>query len=267
MHSHKGLALLSAIAAGDAAVEDIAAELRRDGIDSLDAALAVLRDGIKAHEGEQANLARPINIQRFQNSTPMDPSRIVQRVPEVPFLLNGTLYDPEDITRFNGHELHFVAEPTSDHMLVIDDRQVMANWWQQLYLESYRSTASQQGKSSSRHPGGRIGPGARVLGATPRDYNVTYFCEDIDSGGAFFILWGDRGYYDLTKVCMGAFCTGDWNDEISSLGFDATHVAVLWEHIHWTGQSFTVSTSSPPAGVPNLHIYGWGDRASSVETW
>ena len=54
----------------------------------------------------------------------------------MPFVLNGTLYDPKDINRFDGQELHFAVAVSRDHMLAIDDLDVIGRWWQYIYLSS-----------------------------------------------------------------------------------------------------------------------------------
>ncbi|MCE3199986.1 hypothetical protein K3T49_10200 [Paenibacillus sonchi] len=38
------------------------------------------------------------------------------------------LYDPKDILRFNGHELHFVLAPSGDHLLVVDNIESLNIW-------------------------------------------------------------------------------------------------------------------------------------------
>lgn len=100
----RALTLLSAITSGHATIEDIAIELRKQ---SFDYSPFILR----------------------QKTPPEFVSRIVQRVPEVPFIFNGTIYDPKDITRFNGQELNFIPAPAGNHMLVVDNQALFENWF------------------------------------------------------------------------------------------------------------------------------------------
>jgi hypothetical protein len=105
--------LLAAILVGDAAVDDLAAELRRQGIDSVSAVLDILRKTANDRLAAQAAAVRPINLPSMRKKTPPERfATIEQRVPKVAFLLNGTLYDAKDIVRYNGHELHFI--PATD---------------------------------------------------------------------------------------------------------------------------------------------------------
>jgi hypothetical protein len=255
-------ALLAAIVAGDAAIEDGLAELRSEGIESLDEMLSLLRQNLRERERDQTQAVRSISLQRTRRETsPERVARIVQRVPEVPFILNGVTYEPEDITRFNGQELHSVAAPAGDHMLVVDDRELIERWWQFSYLERYRQSGDQLG--------GRPSSANGAAGLTREFHPRTWFFEHIDMGGSSIYLDKDRGYYDLTKVSLDWPFGGDWNDTISSYWMIGTGVAVLHDDIHWTGQTHSTVLGYPPPDtrVANLNLFGWNDRASSLETW
>jgi hypothetical protein len=256
--NNKALALLAAIVEGDATIEDSAAELRGDGIDSIEAVLAHLRQDLRQRADEQADAVRPLDLRHMRKQTPPElVASIVHHVPAVPFILNGMRYEPEEITRFNGRELHFVPAPTNDHLLVIDDRELMARWWELTYLEQYRHGGSQSGLDQQSLSG------ASTAGA----FGETWYWEDAGFHGFLLQLPVNRGYHDLTKVTMHIF--GNWNDEISALKMQGSGVTVLHEHINWAGSTFTYQ---PPSGsfgwqLEDLHWWGFGDRASSLETW
>ncbi|MEH7223833.1 hypothetical protein V7112_08425 [Bacillus sp. JJ1566] len=99
----KSFDLLSAISMGNATIHDLATELRRLG------------------------LYFPYSKLFKEKQTKIN-SHTVQRVPQVPFSLNGTMYDPTDIKRFNGQELHFVPVLSEDHMLVVDNIELLNAW-------------------------------------------------------------------------------------------------------------------------------------------
>ncbi|HEX4816231.1 MAG TPA: hypothetical protein VFV66_26095 [Nonomuraea sp.] len=258
---NEAFTLLSAIVTGDAAIEDGVAELRNEGIDSLDQLLAVLKRGVRERELMRADAMQPVSPLRARKKpSPELTARIVQRIPTIPFLLNGVMYDPQDITRFNGQELHTVATPDADHMLAIDDREVIESWWRLTYLERYRSELHHpeaEGRPS------KAGDGQLLKTFYPR----TWFYEHINLGGSQIYLNKNRGYKDLTEVSDGLF--SDWNDKISSYYMIGTQVTVLHEHVNWTGQTHSTVLSYPPPErkVLELLSVGWNDRASSVETW
>jgi hypothetical protein len=254
---NKALDLMAAVAGGDAAIEDIAGQLKRDGIDSVEAVLSMLRKGAIEHKSNARDVTKPINLKDQRNTTPREiVSRIVQRVPTVPFILNGTMYDPKDIRRFDGQELHFVPAPAGDHMLVVDDRALITTWRQLAYLEQYRSVGASP--ASNGHP-----PTLESLRhGSARNVAITIFYPHIGFQDWGIFLEKNRGYWDLTEVCDGLFCESDWNDKISSVYMYGTQVTVLHEHIHWTGQTFTLFGS-----MSSLVEFGWNDRASSLETW
>ncbi|MFD3875506.1 hypothetical protein [Streptomyces sp. NPDC058623] len=247
---NKALALLSAIVAGDADIQDGVAELKKYEIESTGDLLSELSEGIKAaQDGGQT-----LNFDQIPDETPRDLIRgIIQIIPEVPFILNGTMYDPKDIVRFNGQELHFVASLSGDHMLAIDDRNLFARWRQitrlEQYLQESRSVPVSKDLSSSH-----------ILLGPPNP--MTGFNEHINFEGDWLNCRKNRGFRKL----------GSWNDEISSFKMVGTQVAELHEHVDYLGQSWSKVLPYSASGnyyyeEPNLHRYGWGDRASSVGTW
>lgn len=248
--------ILSAITMGNATVHDLAEQLKRHGL--------------------------PFSYSKLRTKTPQEiVSRIVQRVPKVPFILNGTMYDPKDITRFNGYELHFVPAPSGDHMLVVDNPGLIKSWLRLLHYEKNGYTMRQTAQPGA-HYGGHVypssQPGTPIVPSVPIPspgggeaggelpgfglFSVstgddrTFFYEHINSGGASFVLHKGRAYRDLTRVYMFPF--GNWNDEISSLS--GSNIVTLYEHINFGGQ--TLILNGP---INSLVEYGWNDRTSSVK--
>jgi len=270
------LELISAVAAGDAAREDVVSRLRDEGIDALDVMVEVLAQATRKEPGVRGR-SRPVNAQRLSNGTaPERAPQIVHRVPQLPFLLQGTLYDPADIERFNGKELHFLSTPGRDHLVVIDDRAVMENWWQLSYVSSNLKTLANHVEPSTLPPPtppnfdlppprGSSGPegfSSPAIPAPPPPVPHTNFYEDIFNGGSRLALGAGRQYEDLTEVPWTFLGTGDWNDTISSIEMILTHTTILHEHVHLSGSTFTTGHNEP-----NLLVHGWNDRASSVQTF
>ncbi|MFB6842653.1 hypothetical protein [Streptomyces sp. NPDC056361] len=241
----KAMELLKAIVSGDAEMEDGLAELRSDGIVSLEDALTVLKQEVKVDQ--LVDGPRP-DFQALRRSpSEREVSSIEHVVPEVPFLLGGTLYEPQDITRFNGQELHFFTSPNADRMLAVDDRDTMADWLQYEYFDRYRDI--------SKAAEFRVVPGA------------TWFEHDYLQGAALF-SHKDRGYQRLSQISMGLFA-GDWNDKISSFSMRAIGVVQLSDAYYYYGPFwyYVVPAGTPYAEVLSLTPYGWNDRASSVGCW
>ncbi|WP_158997749.1 hypothetical protein [Streptomyces aureus] len=244
----KALALLGAIAAGEAEIQDVVVELKKYGIETTGNLLAILSEELKDTQGH----GDALDFSKVQEGTPHEAlSAIEHRIPQVPFILNGTMYDPEDVTRFNGQELHFIASPKSDHMFTLDDRKQFTTWRQFTYLEQYLHGNHPPRAAESTSPNhGTLGPPNPMTG----------FNEHINFEGSWLNCPKNRGFYTL----------GGWNDKISSFKMVGTQVTVLHEHIHWAGDTF--SRVLPYSDYPyfeerNLLLYGWNDRASSVETW
>jgi hypothetical protein len=263
--------LIAAVAAGDASREDVVASLRNQGVDSLDVLIEVLASATRNASNTQGR--RHVDVQRMSNATdPRRASEIVHQTPSLPFLLRGTLYDPADIARFHGQELHFISSARADEMIVIDDRELMQQWWQLSYLSLNAGSdaiylSPRGGDIVVSPPGGDPGapegfgyPGG---GAPVPPVPHTNFYEDVNFDGSRLELKPNLGYWDLTEVSMGFLGLGsDWNDKISSVQFVSTQVAVLHDDVNMSGSSLTLTFNRA-----NLFEFGFNDRASSVETW
>ncbi|WP_307710939.1 hypothetical protein [Streptomyces sp. V1I6] len=238
--------LLAAMVAGDGQVGDVTQELKNEGIDTPEALLVELGEGLKEREASQRRPAPPLDVLHMgSESSPAEVARIVQRVPQVPFTLNGTTYDPEDISRFNGRELHFI--PSGDHLLVVDDREMMTAWRQFLYFERW------------------INEDNLPSGAAPKASPATFFHSDAIFNGHVLKVQKNTGWHDLTKKDMVPF--RNWNDHISSFWMHGTQVAELYEHHKWQGQTYTAVVPPHVGNVAHLSLYGWNDRATGVATW
>jgi hypothetical protein len=280
------LDLISAVARGDAQREDVVAALKDQGIDSLDLLVEVLSN---------ASSKRAAKPEPF---SPIDPRRAASRqkvesvhqVLKLPFMLNGTLYDPADIKRFDGQELHFVGGSAREPILAVDDRELMDRWWQFSHISRMARPMGDEpaktltaegdgddGIDTMSHGGGGAAGGG---GGFPTDWTVehpphgvgsgsstgpvvndAYFYEDVNYRGDKLYLVRGRAFPDLTEIPWTFFGTGDWNDTVSSVmahGLDA----VLYEHVHYAGSTFTAQ-----AYYPDLVPYGWNDRASAIATF
>lgn len=274
----QSLALIDAIGRSEASESDIAAQLRSRGIDSLEGVIGDLRQAMKTREELSKLALRPVQVSRREYSTPPEfAEEIVQYVPEVAVLLNGTIYDPKDITRFNGQELHMVVPKHKGYLIAIDDHAVIASWHTSLIINDL---AGHLAGTPYAHSPGYVHPSSgpspvptphvpqpeSIGSGVPAPYSgpsETVFFEHDNSEGSDLRLDKNRGFYDLTDVHSGLFGWGsNWNDRISSLQMWNTGITVLHEHIKWTGQTLTLSSHTS-----SLRTYGWNDRASSVETW
>ncbi|MFD9360091.1 hypothetical protein [Streptomyces sp. NPDC060031] len=253
------LKLLAAIVEDGTTIEDGIAQLKSEGIDSLESALAILRGGLKSSQAP-SDMMKPIDIHGVRQNSSPDPVRSVHKAPKVPFILNGTTYDPEDIGRFDGQELHYIATPGQDHMLVVDDPELITTWRQLLYLDRYRQGGNR--RTLSAEPVGR-------LNRSDRTYPRTWFFDDAGWQGHQIYLDANRGYDDLTNVSTWLWPFANWNDRISSVWLIGTRVAVLHDNVGWSGESLTLQIfdAAYELMIGDLTEWGWNDRASSLETW
>jgi hypothetical protein len=92
------VSLIAAVAAGDAGRQDVVATMRDKGIDCLDVLVEVLASAVRASHVKAPRFADP---QALADPGPPRAADAVHPNPGVPFVLRGTMYDPDDITRFN----------------------------------------------------------------------------------------------------------------------------------------------------------------------
>lgn len=270
-HIDKAIQLMAAVAAGDAGSHEITppaeivAGLREQGIDSLEVLIETLAR-VARQSGRSKSKAQPLDIRMFDQSTPKElVEAISYTAPKVPFILNGEMYDPGDIKRFDGQELHFLATPGHNELIVFDDRKTIARFWEVTYVASLANI-----------PFGRLAPQSlSTLVAGPERYGPFIAWPDCDDGaGAYFYSdsggegWGDelhiapnRGYPRLSRVSRGFLGTGDWNDCISACQGRDISLIGLYEHINWQGRTYTGWNQS------SLDYLGWNDLASGCACW
>jgi hypothetical protein len=151
-------------------------------------------------------------------------------VPRMPFVLRGTLYDPQDIRRFNGEELHTIAAPGRDYMLIIDDRGLMDNWWQLRQMSTFADAPNKVlGVQTGVGPGGvdidRVAPtniGGPVIivgdgGSSDDQIPHTNLWEDANQQGDRLRINVGNAVPRLGYLSHGFLGTQDWNDTVSSV--------------------------------------------------
>ena len=253
--------IISAIASRDAAVEDIVRESRNRGVKSLEDILDMVRQAVARRDDSPKAAPDPLNFKKFSVGADYKPRRdIVHSVPEIPVLIDGVMFDPKDIKRFDGQELHFIAARDRQSMIAIADRAVMGKWWEMTYVTSLTNSASSAPRALASHF------------SLPEPAAIYY--EDDNFGGSSISHGKNRGFSDLTrlKTRLGQ----SWADRISSLRLINLTICVLHWDIHWQGPTMTFQASTPFAMepvsypfdlVPSLTPFGANDRANSVEGW
>ena len=225
---------------------------------------------------EQQGIPQRIDVDAFRRRTPdAIVASIKHRVPEVPFVANGVVYDPKDITRFDGNELLYVDG--RDALLVYTDMNATDRLLQTFALTNQVQKAMHSpprpdhilGPDESEpykfpwqnyepHPGGARGP----LPPTPPpviypDPLELFMYDDMDYLGDRLVLSQGKGMPDLSECYTWPFGSG-WNDCISSIGPTSSY-GVFYEHVDFQGSRLLSNDNHYLAGI------GWNDRISSVK--
>jgi len=256
--------------------ETLVKAFNEDGIFDLEGVAEHMLKRIKNDIEIQQNEPRLIDFAPLGKRTPKNLARgIVHVAPEVPFVLDGISYDPQDIRRFDGKALVFipiVATDGSTWLQLFNEEigAVIAGYFQMRQIESLLNPADFPTLFPPPPRPGELPPQPYQPfdppGNTPIHHEpnppltwdqVQMFAE-ADYGGDW--LWLAKGYMrrDLTRVSRGWF--GDWNDVISSLSSNNTS-CIYCEHINLEGSKLFLGPNKP---IPHLSALGWNDRISSV---
>lgn len=157
---------------------------------------------------------------------------LVQVVPQVPVIIDGVYYEPEDITLFNGQRLRFVVDTDG----VLHAFTTVKGLEQFVAEEFGQPEPRDAGKGETRGGGG---------------WFALY--EHILYGGAERVLWSE-GQADYTLGYM--------NNRSSSLYVSVGVLAgMIFEYEDLGGSYLYISENT---GHPWLTYFGWNDRASSA---
>ena len=266
---------LHAVAAGEAEPQDVANELRSSDFDALEVMLEAIARGSRAGAAKQG---RRNDITRVVAGDETGESR--RRPPRVPVLLEGTLYEPEDMARFDGQVLHTLD--ADDHIVAFRDRATIAQLWlvkatdylasQSRWeaLERYRygghTTTVPEEVPPIEWPYPGTGDGGELHPSTVNPQFPPYPEPDVPAsspGSQWAEFWSDpegggetlrlaRGFHfsDLTEVGYGFLNTSDWNDRISRVHIHGDGYVALYEHIDFDGASHTLHPGPLPQQAP-----------------
>jgi hypothetical protein len=214
----------------------------------------------------------------------------------VPIEIDGTVYDPQDITRFNGQVIHFLytqndmGEPMLQGFTGTEWSRAMQTYFQIRHLISALDVGPHpldlfpptppSPFSLPPYPAPSGWPSWPPNPWAPSPWPPTFplaphppappppppppeakFHEHADFSGDWLWLGAHKEYNDLTEVGRGFLHTGDWNDIISSLD-TSNFTVVLYEHINFEGPGISFP---PHTSISNLSLVGWNDRASSIK--
>jgi len=294
----KVLKVLSTSSLGKLTPDEILVVLKEDGVKSLKDLVTRLIEITKDSAELSSSSPSRINLQLLSRQTPKEiVSTIVHRLPKVPFVLNGTEYDPKDIRRFNGRELHFIVGSQAVRqgaLLAFEDRSILTSWLQMIYLNRLSGLDTASALPSESLGGGRLleqvyncppGFNCYVVFQPPIPppppppapdpailFQPPTAGERVPAEVTMYELYGLRGlglrlppgynWPDLTQVTrynVGWYYS-TWNDAISSL-HKTSSVCAYFEDVNFGG---TVRIVVPHVWVFDLDILGFDDTISSV---
>jgi hypothetical protein len=267
------------------AAAEVAANARQSGSDRLtvEAILQVLeQDGIRdLQQFVKHLLARTAASRKAlgrasllgpASSKPSQARGKAQRPVTVPVLIDGVLYDPKDIHRFDGQILHFVGPSATRKTLqaftgeqwptILRTYVQLNNAGSILHWKDIIEGGGAENVTPST-PGQAAGESGSGVVVEPSSASAGFF-SDSNFGGDY--LWLSRGneWRDLTKVMRGdAWDRHSWNDTISSVSpIVGWGLVVLCDDINLGGASLSI-----PAPVRDLTPFGFNDRTSSIVYW
>jgi hypothetical protein len=308
-----GRASKEGYAKAEPAATEAIARLKETGLDSLtipDVLEALRKNGIKDLE----HLVRTqIELARLETNTPAAinlyapapeaPSNqavaIVHRVPQLPVFVDGVLYDPADINRWDGQPLHFLVRPDSagSQLEAFTGNQwtsALKTYFQVRHLMTLFDVVPglQRPLEPLDFPIPFLPPSNPPFNPPPPPFlplpgspgaphqppppphpppppppppSESQFFSDNNFGGDWLWLGRRLAWNDLTRVNRAKFLffSSDWNDVISSVRIWAGTVT-FYEHINQGGASLTFQQG---LDIPDLNPYAFNDRISSIVNW
>lgn len=252
----------------DLSPETLLAAFQAEGVRSLEDLTQRMTQELQRSD------ARPQPIPYESLFTTPTPREIVERiehsVPEVPIVVDGVTYDPQDITRFNGQEIGYIPQNGGSSLLLLTDRSVWAPFVRSAMLARSLASAVERyeyggfqwnSPPENAQPATFDGPVIIIPPPTeqPIPYWIAYLEHDDLNGDGLWVYSGESRR-DLRYVGSWPF-QSDWNDQFSS--YTRTRgLSMAYEHIHFTGSWIWTGPSS--SHTLSLRSFGWNDRISSV---
>lgn len=256
----------------DLSPETLLAAFQAEGVRSLEDLTASLSRALQERQGQAERLAYE---DLFREPTPPEVLKsIVQRVPDVPIIVDGEMRDPEEIRRFDGVELGFIPRHEGKALLLLTDKATWAPFVRSLLISRAVTNGMTSSGLESYQYGGYTfvtprGEPTLVTGQPsvvfappvpdPAPPWLTLW-SDINLSGSALTLFSGESRRDLTRVGW-SFFGGSWNDRVSSVGRTSS-LCLAFEHIHFQGGFRWLGPNS--VNELNLHLSQWGDRISSV---
>ena len=195
---------------------------------------------------------QPIALGSEFEDKPIPEGAVIRhRVPELPLIIDGSFFTPEQIRFFDGQPLHFYADEATMAEGVLYGFTSRAGL-REFLVAGHRLPADRE---TSDQPL-RTVTGKAMTGGT----GVVIFYENSNWGGSFF--WVPVGY-------TATFGSSWWDNKISSTLLQTSPVSrvVLWDFSSCTGTSLTLGTTFSVTQSSIHNSFNFGDRAACVQVF
>lgn len=187
---------------------------------------------------------------QFEDRPVPEGTVIRHRVPELPLIIDGSFFAPEQIRFFDGQPLHFYADDATMAEGVLYGFTSRAGL-REFLVDSHRLPADQDNQPL------RTVNGQAMSGSGT---GVVIFYENASWGGFFF--WVPAGY-------TATFGGSTWDNRISSTLLQNGPVSsvTLWDFSSCTGTSLTLGTTFSVTQSSLAGSFGFNDRAACVQVF
>jgi hypothetical protein len=201
----------------------------------------------RALTSDEVNLTTAQTPAQMEAATPASDD-IVHPIPQMPIVIDGVRYAPEEISQFNGRVLRYVLDQHGQSEGVIYAFTTLEGLTQ--YLKAQWGWAP--GSSSARSMGSAI---VRPMS----DSYWTVFYADAYYAGSTILSAPNAAISDLSTVSPG------WNDRISSVKVATGSAwATLYADTSYAGDQLWMQRGTEWSSLAGS---GWDNRASSLKVW
>ena len=201
----------------------------------------------RALTSDEVNLATPQTPAQMEAAAPVSDD-IIHPIPQVPIVIDGVRYAPEEISQFNGRLLRYVLDQHSQAEGVI---------YAFTTLEGLTQYLKDQWGWEPTSPSMRSMKSGIVRPMS--DSYWTVFYADAYYAGSTILSAPNAAISDLSTVSPG------WNDRISSVKVATGSAwATLYADTSYAGDQLWMQRGTEWSSLAGS---GWDNRASSLKVW
>lgn len=186
-----------------------------------------------------------------------DPDAVTHQVPNVPIKIDGEKREAKEIKKHDGKPLYSVWDANAEAEGTLYVFTSKKKYQEYLAANGLSDAVKSPTKATAQNYQQRAG-----TYHNDETNRTTYFYEDVSYGDDRLLIYDGGIISDLRERSRSGCCFRTWNDAISSVRTTPWGAGTtLYTDIWFEGSEFFIQARRD---IPDLRVYGWNDRASSI---